>query len=130
MPTGSHLGNLYPFVQGQANHSKFELSFLRPEFTNIRRWQPGARARVLEHLFYAPPRVDPQPQVIRRTDKGDYVEEYPDVPDDTRPTRARLRARSEALELPAPGSSCCTAMTAFISGARRRSSRTNTSIHT
>jgi hypothetical protein len=29
-PTGSHLGNLYPFVQGQADRSTFELSFLRP----------------------------------------------------------------------------------------------------
>jgi dienelactone hydrolase len=73
---GSHLGNLYPFVQGQADRSKFELSFLRPEFTNLRRWQQAARAKVLDHLFYAPGRVDPQPQLVRRTDRGDYVEEY------------------------------------------------------
>jgi dienelactone hydrolase len=102
-PTGSHLGNLYPFVQGQANRSKFELSFLRPEFTNVRRWQPRARAKVLEHLFYAPPRVDPQPQVIRRTDKGDYVEEYL-----TFRTTADLRVPAYVLvpkraQLPAPG---------------------------
>lgn len=74
--TGSPLGSLYPFVQQQADRSKHELSFLRPEFRNLRRWQPTARARIFEHLFYSPPRVDPQPRLIHRTDKGDYVEEY------------------------------------------------------
>src|SRR5688572_18730230 len=72
----SHLGNLYPFVQGQADRSPFELSFLRDEFTDLQGWQRTARARVFEHLFYAPPRVDPKPELIRRTDRGDYVEEY------------------------------------------------------
>jgi dienelactone hydrolase len=75
-PTGSHLGTLYPFVQGQADRSQLELSFLRPEFKSLQRWQPTARARIFEHLFYAPPRVAPQPVLVRRTDKGDYVEEY------------------------------------------------------
>ena len=74
--TGSHLGNLYSFVQGQADRSTFELSFLRQEFTNLRRWQQTARSKVFQHLFYAPSRVAPQPQVIKRTDKEDYVEEY------------------------------------------------------
>ena len=74
--TGSHIGNLYPFVKAQADRSPFELSFLRPEFTNLARWKPGARSRILEHLFYTPPAIAPQPRLIRRTDKGDYVEEY------------------------------------------------------
>ncbi len=100
---GSHLGNLYPFVQRQAERSTFELSFLRPEFTNLRRWQQAARAKVFEHLFYAPPRVDPQPQLIRRTDKGDYVEEYL-----TFQTTSDLRVPAYVLvpkktQLPAPG---------------------------
>ena len=73
---GSHLGNLYPFVQGQADRSTFELSFLRDEFKDLRSWQRTARARVFDHLFYAPPKVDPKPELIRRTDRGDYVEEY------------------------------------------------------
>jgi dienelactone hydrolase len=73
---GSHLGNLYPFVQGLADRSAFELSFLRNEFRDLRSWQRTARARVFEHLFYAPPKVDPRPELVRRTDRGDYVEEY------------------------------------------------------
>jgi dienelactone hydrolase len=75
-PNGSHLGNLYPFVQAQADRSSFELSFLRSEHSDLRAWQRTARARVFDHLFYAPPRVPPNPEVVRRTDRGDYVEEY------------------------------------------------------
>jgi len=98
-----HLGNLYPFVQAQADRSTFELSFLRPEFKNLRQWQKPARARVFDHLFYAPPRVAPQPQLIRRTDKGDYIEEYL-----TFQTTADLRIPAYVLvpkkaSMPAPG---------------------------
>jgi dienelactone hydrolase len=74
--TGSHVGNLYPFAQAQADRSPLALSFLRSEFTNLRDWQPTARAKIFELLLYEPPRVDPRPEVVRRTDKGDYVEEY------------------------------------------------------
>lgn len=73
--TGPHLGNLHPFVQGQADQSPLELSFLRPEFQRLEDWQGAARARVFQHLFYAPPPVAPQPELIRRTDKGRYIEE-------------------------------------------------------
>src|SRR5512147_607963 len=74
--TGSHIGNLYPFVQKQADQSKLELSFLRPEFRNLKQWKSRARARVFEQMFYSPPPVDPVPRQIRRTDRGDYIEEY------------------------------------------------------
>lgn len=74
--TGSHIGNLYPFVQGEADRSKLELSFLQPKFKSLQAWQPTARARVLAQLFYAPPPVPPRPYLVRSTDKGDYVEEY------------------------------------------------------
>ena len=71
-----HIGTLYPFVQQQADRSRLELSFLLPHFRDLASWQRTARARVLEHLFYAPPPVSPTPDVIRRTDRGDYLEEY------------------------------------------------------
>lgn len=74
--SGSHIGSLYSFVQKQADRSLLEVSFLRPEFTDLETWQARARAKVLDQLFYKPPPVDPDPQLIRRTDKGNYVEEY------------------------------------------------------
>jgi len=102
-PTGSHLGNLYPFVQAQADRSTFELSFLRSEFSDLRAWQRSARARVLDHLFYAPPPVEPKTEIVRRTDCGDYVEEYL-----TFQTTPDLRIPAYVLipkeaRLPAPG---------------------------
>ena len=73
---GAHIGSLYPFVQQLADRSPLELSFLRPEFKNLRKWKSRARARVFQNLFYAPPAVAPEPQVIRRREKSDYIEEY------------------------------------------------------
>lgn len=101
--TDSHIGNLYPFIQKQADRSPLELSFLRSEFRDLGRWQNRARAKVFEHLFYAPPLVPPSPEVIRRIDKGDHIVEYL-----TFQTTPDLRVPAYALvpksaKLPAPG---------------------------
>jgi dienelactone hydrolase len=74
--TSSHIGSLYSFVQKQADRSTFELSFLHDKFRNLEGWQKAARARVLQHLFYEPPAVAPEPEVVRRENRRDYVEEY------------------------------------------------------
>jgi len=74
--SGPHLGNLYPFVQQQADRSRFELSFLQSKFTSLQRWKPTARAKVFELLCYSPPPVAPNAQLVRQVDRGDYVEEY------------------------------------------------------
>ena len=100
---GAHIGNLYPFVQGQADQSPLTLSFLRPEFKSLKQWQGRARTKVFELLSYAPPPVKPQPQLVRRTDKGDYIEEYL-----TFQTTPDLRVPAYVLipknaKLPAPG---------------------------
>jgi dienelactone hydrolase len=102
-PTGSHIGNLYPFVQGQADHSTLELSFLQPEFKTLAEWQPNARAKIFDHLFYSPAAVAPQAQLVRRTDKGEYLEEYL-----TFQTTSDIRVPGYVLipknaHLPAPG---------------------------
>jgi dienelactone hydrolase len=101
--TGPHLGNLYAFVQRQADQSPLELSFLRPEFKSLKQWQPRARAKLFELLCYEPPPVAPQPQLIRRTDRGAYIEEYL-----TFQTTPDLRVPAFVLipknaRLPAPG---------------------------
>ena len=100
---GSHIGSLYPFVQQQADRSNLELSFLRPEFRDLETWQTRARATVLERLFYAPQPVAPAADVIRREDRGDYVQEYL-----TFQTTPDLRVPAYVLipkkaSLPAPG---------------------------
>jgi len=101
--TGSHIGSLYPFVQQQADRSNLELSFLRSDFRDLATWQTKARATVLERLCYAPPSVTPSADVIRREDRGDYVQETL-----TFQTTADLRVPAYVLipkkaKLPAPG---------------------------
>lgn len=72
-PDESHLGSLYPFVQHQADSAPLALSFLRPEFRSLRRWQPRARARVLERLLYSPAPLKPAAELVSSTDRGDYT---------------------------------------------------------
>lgn len=100
---GSHVGNLCEFISKQAQRSPLELSFLRPEFHNLKEWKKRARAKVFEHMFYAPGPADPDPKLIRRTDRGDYIEEYL-----TFRTTPDLRVPAYVLipknaKLPAPG---------------------------
>ena len=98
-----HIGNLYPFVQKQADRSPLELSFLQSRFQQLAPWQKLARARVLECLCYGPSSVSPAPEIIRRTDRGDHIEEYL-----TFQTTPDLRVPAYVLipkkaSLPAPG---------------------------
>jgi dienelactone hydrolase len=101
--TDSQIGNLYSFVQGQADQSPLSLSFLRPEFKSLKQWQVGARMKLFELLSYAPPAVAPQPRSIRQTDRGDYVEEYlsfQTTPDLRVPAYLLIPKKAK---LPAPG---------------------------
>lgn len=75
-PSAAHIGTLYPFVQQQADRSRFELSFLQDAFRSLPAWQKVARAKVLDHLFYAPPPVAPMPEVVRREERDAYIQEY------------------------------------------------------
>ena len=102
-PGSPHIGNLYPFVQKQADRSPLELSFLRSQFRDLKSWQEVARARVLDRLCYSPAAAPPAAEVIRRTDRGDYIEEYL-----TFQTTPDLRVPAYVLipkeaPLPAPG---------------------------
>jgi dienelactone hydrolase len=74
--TGSHVGNLYPFIQKQADLAPLELSFLRSEFRNLKQWHSRARAKIFEQMFYQPAAVEPRPHVLHRYDRGDYIEEH------------------------------------------------------
>ena len=73
--TGSDIGSFYPFVQQQADRSRLELSFLQDNSPTSPRGS-DARATVLQLLFYSPPPVAPAAEIIRREDRGDYVQEY------------------------------------------------------
>src|SRR5438445_690747 len=73
--TGSDVGSLFPFIQSQALRSDFSLSYLRDEFKDLPTWKRQARGKLLELLHYVPPQCDPRPEVVEKTDKGDYIRE-------------------------------------------------------
>src|SRR5262249_37406677 len=73
--TGSDVGSLYPFIQSQAVHGEFPLSFLREHFREPADWKRQARGKLLELLHYAPPPCDPKAEVVERVDRGNYVRE-------------------------------------------------------
>src|SRR4029078_6236642 len=75
-PDSPHIGNLYPFVQKQADRSPLELSFLQSRYKHPASWKKIAGASVLECLSSPPPAAPPAPEIIQRTDRGDYLEEY------------------------------------------------------
>src|SRR5262249_36176510 len=71
---GSDVGSLFPFIRGQVPR-EFPLSFLRDEFKDPDAWKRQARGKLLELLHYAPPRCDPKPEVVEKSDRGDYLQE-------------------------------------------------------
>ena len=72
---GPHLGSLYEPVQAIANSAPLELSFLRPEFRDLRAWQRTARERLLELLHYRPASVAPDVEVLDRKERDGFIEE-------------------------------------------------------
>jgi dienelactone hydrolase len=103
VPTGSDVGSLWPFIQGQAVSGEFPLSFLRDEFRDLAAWKARARGRLLELLHYAPPPCDPRPEVVQRVDMGDYTREtvvFQTTPDLRVPAFVLV---PKQLKQPAPG---------------------------
>jgi dienelactone hydrolase len=101
--SGPDIGSLYAFVQKQADRSPLELSFLHDTFSDLPTWQTTARATVLEHLLYAPPPATPAAEIIRRENRGDYVQEYltfQTTPDIRVPAYVLIPKKAT---LPAPG---------------------------
>jgi dienelactone hydrolase len=102
-PDESHIGNLYPFVQEQADSAPMALSYLRPEFRSLPKWQSRARARVFDRLLYAPATPKVLAESVRKTERDAYTEERVVLQ-----TGADLRAPAIVLipknaKFPAPG---------------------------
>jgi dienelactone hydrolase len=73
--TGSDVGSLFPFIQSQAVHGEFPLSFLRPQFKSVAAWKRRARGKLLELLHYSPLKCTHRAEVVERKDCGDYIRE-------------------------------------------------------
>ena len=74
-PTGADVGSLFSFIEKQAVHGPFPMSFTNPRFGSLDDWKATARAKVLDLLHYAPPPCDPRADTSERVDCGDYIRE-------------------------------------------------------
>ena len=74
-PTGADLGNLYALVERLADVNQYSYSFLGNRFQGLDEFKRIAREKLLEVLLYRPKKVNPEPEVIERIDKGDYIRE-------------------------------------------------------
>ncbi|MFO0826505.1 MAG: alpha/beta hydrolase family protein [Gemmataceae bacterium] len=73
--TGADLGTRFADVENIATSNPFALRFPSDRFKTHAEYRAAARAKVFEVLSYAPPKVDPKPEVLDRTDRGDHIRE-------------------------------------------------------
>jgi dienelactone hydrolase len=101
--TGSDVGSLYPFIASQAVKGEFPLSFLNGRFRSLPAWKRRARGKLLDLLDYAPPQCPHRPEIVERTDCGDYFREklYFNTTPDVRVPAYVLVPKN--AKLPAPG---------------------------
>jgi dienelactone hydrolase len=73
--SGSDIGSLARFIESQAVHGEFPLSYLRDEFNNLAEWKKQARGRLLDLLHYAPATCPPRAEVVERVKQPGYMRE-------------------------------------------------------
>jgi dienelactone hydrolase len=71
--TNSHVGNLYPFLQAQADRSPFALSYGARQSSDVPRWRAEARAKMEELLRYSPAPPPRDGQVLETVKKAGYT---------------------------------------------------------
>ena len=103
-PTSADVGSLFAFIEKQAVHGQFPMSFTNPQFRSLDEWKATARAKVLDLLHYAPPSCDPRAETSERVDCGDHVREkvsFNTTPDERVPAYV-LVPKSASATKPAP----------------------------
>jgi dienelactone hydrolase len=71
--TNSHVGNLYPFMQAQADRSPFALSYGACQPADASRWRVEARAKMGELLRYSPAPPPQGGQVLETVKKTGHI---------------------------------------------------------
>ncbi len=74
-PSGADLGTLYPELLWMSESLLYTMSFLGDRFKTHAEFRQAGREKVFETLLYRPERVDPNPELLDRTDMGDYIRE-------------------------------------------------------
>ena len=72
---GPQLGSHWPLFEQIDARRRPALSFLEDRFNDVVPWAACARAALLSHLHYDPPRCDADPEMVERVDCGVYTRE-------------------------------------------------------
>ncbi|HTU93553.1 MAG TPA: alpha/beta hydrolase family protein [Gemmataceae bacterium] len=74
-PTGADLGSLFAEVDRIAGTPSYAYSFLSGRFRDLPEFVKTARGKIFELLRYQPAKVDPRPEMVERSDDGEYIRE-------------------------------------------------------
>lgn len=99
----AQVGSLFPLLKATAGRSTLSLSFLHDRFQDVAAWKREAQPKVLSLLQYAPPKCDPQAEVVERVDCGEYLREklYFNTTPDIRVPAYLLLPKGETKRRPA-----------------------------
>ena len=68
-------GTIYAEIMTLADQCRYPLSWLEREYANAVSYRQTVRAKILELFHYAPPPVQPAPEVVDRWETPDYIQE-------------------------------------------------------
>ena len=68
-------GNLYPFIEYQAQRGLPPLSFLQDRFTDVESWHAETSEYLSSLLLFQPKAVDLSPELVEATDYPEYVQQ-------------------------------------------------------
>lgn len=74
-PPTANLGSLFPDVEALAGTNEYEYSYLSPRFADLESFKREARAKVQDAFAYQPQVVALRPEIVDRSDQGDYIRE-------------------------------------------------------
>lgn len=74
-PRGADLGSLFAEIERLTKNREYTYSFLGNRFQSLEEFKTTSREKLMELMQYRPAKVEPQPEVIERSDQGDFVRE-------------------------------------------------------
>ncbi|MEX0716786.1 MAG: alpha/beta hydrolase family protein [Planctomycetaceae bacterium] len=75
VPQDADMGTLFPPVNRLLQQNEFRYSFLGDRFQSLDEFKKAGREKVFEALRYRPEKVEPEAEVVDRTDAGDHIRE-------------------------------------------------------
>ncbi len=72
-PSKADIGSLFPQITRLANRHEFSYSFLGDRFKSLDEFKLASREKVFDCLGPRPEKVLPNPEVLERQDRGDYI---------------------------------------------------------